>query len=595
MERNQDSLPTEMLINIFKYLNVGDRFAVGLTCQRWYEATRYQPFINDIRLEFREPIFGDTTSASCSLLESPRHFQNILFRTVSFNGAKPFLDRFGPHIREITFKDCTIGQRAFVRILKMVPDLRRLTIEHCRELFVSHRLLANELDQQILANNLQNVTTLSLANNRNLKDVQFERIVSLMPKLEDLDLSDCSIVSHEFDWLETSLARPMVASTSGLHYRYITQIIESRADRLKKLNFGSTCMDGHTLAKLVSFEALHLDALSLESCDRLPVDGIKGLVQAKSTLQHLDLSMLNTLTNACLHVVCQNLANLVSLKLRRCSALTDPGIMAVGQLRKLKILDISECWSITGRGIVKAIATQANYTLLELNVCAVNLCESAALKLADKFASLRLLELGHCSQSVSDLCLQIIFKNLIWLRNLNLDGCDKITDRGMTGIGMRQTVHNFEANMTAVATTPTEKNGQQQEPYNDNENSDYSIARLEGLQVLRLSKCSKLTDISLIHAFKLKELKKINLDKCPHISHLGIKHLVRNCPSLEAVDLSECLSITDEAIEMISTHLTRLRILKLLGCNQLTQTSLGYVFQNCQGLRVLDTRFCRNL
>ncbi|XP_019556634.3 F-box and leucine-rich repeat protein 13 [Aedes albopictus] len=639
-------LPMEILVKIFGYLNPGDRFAVGLTCKRWLEATQYQHFINDVCLNFYKTHFNDTTNPVLYLLKSFRSFQNVCFTQVDFNETEQFFSRFGLHIHELSFKACDIREKTFICMLMMVPNLRTLRVEGCRELLMSGRLFEPGPDQQILASTLENVTRLSLGFNRFLSDALFKRIVLLMPNLEDLDLTSCSISFHKGLYRKFYPGRPDDASENVLTFYYISQFIERQAHKLKKLNFSSTLIDGDALEVLAGFKLLNLESFDLNSCDQLTNPGITALAQAKTTLQYLDFSKSVRFTDSCLHKICHHLPNLVSLKVRRCRALTDLGIVEIVRLEKLQVLDISECESVTGQGIIKGIASKLNPTLLELYVSALNLCESSVTKIAECFPSLRVLDLSYCFHSVSDLCLQMIFKNLIWLRHLNLDCCDKISDSAMTGVGMLQKVQDFETNKTTVAQSVTPSSSasdeidqmppvpsrpstsniseepfkisirskaeqeivndalrkrammeicQQNEFHKDDASTGYSIDRLKGLRVLRLSQCNKLSDISLMYAFKLKELKEISLAKCQQISGVGIKSLVQNCPSLEVVDLSECHNVNDKAIEMIAIHLRRLQILSLERCFQLSDFSLDYIAIHCKALRSLDVRGCRNM
>uniref|UniRef100_A0A8D8K2P0 Uncharacterized F-box/LRR-repeat protein C02F5.7 n=1 Tax=Culex pipiens TaxID=7175 RepID=A0A8D8K2P0_CULPI len=638
-------LPMEILVEIFGYLNPGDRFQVGLTCKRWLEATQYQQFVNDLCLAFHKTHFSDSTSPVSGLLQSSRNFQNVVLSQVDFNETERFFSRFGENIYELSFKACDIREKTFTSILMSVPNLRTLRIEGCRELLMSGRLFESASDQAKLAETLQNVTTLSLACNRYLSDALFKRTVSLMPNLESIDLCGCHISFHKGLYRKFYPGRPDDASESVLTFYYISQFIERQADKLKSLNFSSTLIDGDALELLAGYENLQLETFNMNSCDQLTKPGISTLVQKQSSLQHLDFSRSVRFTDSCLVKICAHLPELKSLKIRRCRALTDLGIKQIVRLRKLQVLDISECESVTGQGIIQGIASSGpNPVLLELYVSALNLCESSVIKIAENFPSLRLLDLSYCFHSVSDLCLQIIFKNLIWLRHLNLDYCDKISDSAMTGVGMLQKVQDFETSKTTVPNTiepaaqqdpdeiepmpavqlpvnpPEElykislRSRAEQEIVNDamrkrammeicqqNEfkedavTSGLSIDRLKGLRVLRLSQCNKLSDISLMYAFKLKELRELSLAKCQQISIVGIKSLVRNCPSLEVVDLSECHNINDKSIELIAIHLKRLQTLSLDRCFQLSDFSLDYIAIHCKALRTLDVRGCRNM
>ncbi|XP_055531127.1 uncharacterized protein LOC129721996 [Wyeomyia smithii] len=640
-----NDLPMEILVKIFGYLTAADRLAAGITCKRWLEATQYQQFVNDVCLNFHKTHFSDTCSPVVHLLLSTSHFQSIVFSQVEFNETEQFFSRFGENILELSFKACDIRERTFNNILVLVPNIRSLRIEACRELLMSGRLF-DTVQQAELAQNLRNLTTLSLACNRYLSDALFKRIVSLTPNLVSLDLSGCSISFHKGLYRKFYPAQPDDASESVLTFHYISQFIERQATKLKTINFSSTLIDGDSLEILAGFENLRLDTLDLNACDQLTNSGITALAQKQNSLQHLDFSRSVRFTDSSLHKICAHLVNLKSLKVRHCRALTDLGIKELVSLTKLQVLDISECESITGQGIINGIASKPNLVLLELYVSALNLCESSAIKIAETFPSLRVLDLSYCFHSISDLCLQMIFKNLIWLRHLNLDYCDKISDSAMTGVGMLSKVQEYEecgmtlpkltsanfqnadeiepmpssSGRTFGAGSPDEMYKisirskaeqeivndamrkrammeicQQKQLLKDEVGSGFSINRLKGLRVLRLSQCNKLSDISLMYAFKLRELKEISLARCQQISIEGIRSLVQNCPSLEIVDLSECHNINDKAIELIAIHLKRLNTLSLDRCFQLSDFSLDYIAIHCKALRTLDVRGCRNM
>ncbi|XP_055593059.1 F-box/LRR-repeat protein 20-like [Uranotaenia lowii] len=625
-------LPMEILVEIFGYLNPGDRFAVGLTCKRWLEATQYQLFVNDVCFSFIKTHFGDNINPACNLLKSSRVFQTIIFSQVEFNDSDIFFSRFGENIQNLTFKACDIREKTFVNILTNTPNLRSLKVEGCRELLMPGRLFESETEKGVIAQNFRQITSLSLAYNRYLSDALFKRIVMLTPNLRSLDLSGCSISFHKGLYRKFYPGRPDDASENVLTFHYITQIITRQVDKIKDLNFSSTLIDGDALEVLSSLQNLRLDSIDLSLCDQLTNPGISALAQHQSFISYLDVSKSARFTDSSLLIVCKHMVNLKSLKLRRCRALTDQGVQHIAELKQLQVLDISECESVTGQGIIRGIATAQNPVLVELYVSALNLCESSVIKIAENFPSLRLLDMSYCFHSVSDLCLQIVFKSLIWLRHLNLDYCDKISDSAMTGVRMLQKVQDYELNKStvsnAVQVEPMSEEPQAQEEMfkislrskaeqeivndakrkkammeicqqnvvnKDDSCSEYTIDMLKGLRVLRLSQCNKISDISLIYSFKLIELKELSLAKCQQISIEGIRVLVKNCTSLEILDLSECHNINDKSVELIAIHLKRLQTLSLDRCFQLSDFSLDYIAIHCLNLRTLDVRGCRNM
>lgn len=97
--------------------------------------------------------------------------------------------------------------------------------------------------------------------------------------------------------------------------------------------------------------------------------------------------------------------------------------------QSFQILDISECELVTSSAITDGIAKNKNEKLQELYLSALIIDDKAILKITQNIQNLRVLDLSYCFNQMNDLCLQMISKNLIWLRELNLDFCDKVSVR----------------------------------------------------------------------------------------------------------------------------------------------------------------------
>lgn len=228
--------------------------------------------------------------------------------------------------------------------------------------------------------------------------------------------------------------------------------------------------------------------------------------------------------------------------------------------------------------------------------------------------------------------------------------CPQISDAGMTGLSMLNTVKSYENQSTETTSETTAQKVEENQPIaivrneiprenfrislrskaeeeivndarrkqallefceqtklSECEKSDYSVANLKGLKVLKLGNCNKITDVTLKYNFKFPELREINLTKCQQviqsrikmravnftvfsfqlqISIIGIQDLVNNCPSLEILNLSECHNINDKCIQLITEKLLRLTSLSLQRCHQLTDFTLDYIAINCKNLKV---------
>lgn len=485
---------------------------------------------------------------------------------------------------------------------------------------------------------LDQVTTLSLPQNRYLSDSLFSRMTKLMPKLTSVDLSFNSISFHRglYKKFYPTNCDDEVGSESVFTFHFIRKLVKSRAGMIKELNFNSTLIDGNTLEMISEIEDLKLESLHLRQCDQLTNDGFISLIKIQPQLTHLDLTFSVRITDPSVIVICENLKTLKVLKLRRCRALTDISVKMVADLPLLEVLDISECEALTSASIIDGIGKKRNEVLLELYLSALNIGGNVIAKVAENIPNLRVFDISCCFNHVDDVSVQMIFENLIWLRELNLDMCERISDGGLTGMEMKEKIRSFDNNKAndevgdkaepivsgsirlpdplpppiykislrtkaeeEIVTDALRKKAMMQMAMeinmDENSSSNISIARLRGLRVLRIGNCNKISDVSLIYNFKFHELKEINLSKCQQISIEGIRALVENCPSLEIVNLAECHSISDKCIELISTKLHRLTNLNISRCFQLTDYSLDYIALNCKRISELNVLGCRNM
>lgn len=620
----------QILIKIFEFLHPADRFFASQTCKRFLEVSDHYKFIDDSQLKFSKIMFSDNTAPVKSFTQSFRSFSNLSFLDVEFNECQKFWQKHGELVESLTIDSCDITVRKLKMILNETSNLVHLKIQNSRELFMSGRLF----DENDFL--LEHLTSLSLPNNRYLSDSLFSRMTKVMPKLSSLDLNSNSISFHRglYKKFYPINADDEDGSESVFTFHFIRKFVKNRADKIKELNFNSTLIDGNALETLSEIDDLHLTTLHLRQCDQLTNDGFISLIKVQPFLTHLDLTFSVRITDPSLIEICESLKSLKVLKLRRCRALTDVSVKMVVDLPLLEVLDISECEALTSAAIINGIASSKNEVLKEFYLSALNICENTIRKIAENIPNLLVLDLSFCFNHVDDVSIQMILKNLVLLRELNLDLCERISDAGLTGMSMKQKMENLDKKndeehveekcepivsgsiilpepprsqhfKISLRTKAEEeivgdamkKNAMMQMAMEinlqDQESSNYSIARLRGLRVLKLGSCNKISDVSLIYNFKLPELKEINLSKCQQISIVGIKALVENCPSLEVLNLSECHNISDKCIELIARKLPRLTTLNISRCFQLTDFSLDYIALYCKRIRELNVLGCR--
>ncbi|XP_013177189.1 PREDICTED: uncharacterized F-box/LRR-repeat protein C02F5.7-like [Papilio xuthus] len=613
-------LPFEVLVYLFKYLPKSDRKCASETCRSWYLAANAYCFLKNKVVVLYKSINSDEDSSNLSIFEnSASVYTNYLFNEVEISSKlNGFWDRTGENIKSLTFKNCDMCEKVFVNILQKCPNLESLNIESCKDLFMSGRLLEGKTDG-LLVNNLENLKSLSLSGNQYLTDALFSRFVKAAPALEHLNLSGCSLQFHlglvkKFYPSGTNIFEN--PSESVLTFYFVLQFILSHAQSIKTLQFSSTLIDGAALKSLSEAVNLELNTLEVHSCDQLTNTGILALTTHQVTLKELDIGLCTRVTDQSLVHICNNLINLENLNIQRCRAVTDLGISELHKLKKLKILNISQCELITKEGLRKGICAEENTVLEDLDIHSLNLDQTGVIMLSEKLPNLRSLDLSYCFNAVTDASIQVVFKNQVFLHTLKISHCDKVSDVGLTGMGKLQQDGNDDSPiMSNYDEAPTHQKihlGSRAEEEivrdaNRKKNvmkmceniltmdsfTGYSLARLKHLRELDMSGCNRMTDVSLRYAFNFKELVNLNFSRCQQITHEGVGHLVRNCPSIEYFNLTDCYNLKDDAVTEIVKGLRRLQTLELRGCNQLTDRSLEAIRTHCEKLKFLDVQGCR--
>ncbi|XP_045501759.1 F-box/LRR-repeat protein 2 [Colias croceus] len=612
-------LPYEVLVYIFKYLPKSDRKSASETCNAWYLAANDYCFLKKKVVILYKVDLNCETSPLEIFENSEIVYSNFLFKEVEIsNKLNSFWDKNGENIRCLTLQNCDVRELVFVNILQKCTNLETLNIENCKDLFMSGCLLEGKTDG-LVTDSLKNLKCLSLSGNQYLTDALFSRFVKTAPYLEELNLSACSLQFHLglvkrfYPPGSNIFENP---SESVLTFYFVLQYLVTRVKNIKRLLFSKTLIDGAALKLLSETEHLRLEYLQVYSCDQLTNTGILSLTAHQIYLKDLDIGLCSRVTDQSLVYICSNLTNLESLNIQRCRAVTDTGIAELQKLKNLKKINISQCELISKDGIKNGICFELNYVLEELDVNSLNLDQDGLIMISENLPNLKYLDISYCFNGVTDKSIQAIFKNQILLHTLKLSHCDKVSDAGLTGMGKiddetqdepvmsnyNESVSHNRIHLGSRAEEEIVRDAKRKhevmrmcEKLSMDSFSGYSLARIKSLKELDISGCNRITDVSLTYAFAFKELVNINLSRCQQITHEGIKHLVKNCPSIEYINLIDCYNLKDEAVIEIVKGLYRLQQLELRGCNQLTDKTLEGVKNHCQKLKFLDVQGCRNM
>lgn len=408
-----------------------DLFSASLTCRRWFDAAQHPKFASQIYIHIRDsPLLQTSTAPIATFLQSIRCYSKIVFDEVDVGQVGPsFWQHLGGTTQELSFRNCDIPEKKCLNILKEFQCLDRLEIENCREVFMSGCLLDKEHDRNAITGALASVQTLSLIHNRYMTDALLNKFGSLMPKLNELNLSGCDISFHNGVYRKFYPATEKEPSKCVLTFQFIAEFIKQRANALKTLDFSETLIDGGALTILARLDGLKLLSLKLNACHQLTNNEIINFMYAQqSTLVELELTFSVRFTDQALIAVAKLLTNLRVLKVGRCRAITDVGVEAIVNLKQLSVLNVCGCKQLTSHCIVNGLALTRNDRLTELYLSALNICEIAIMCIAKNLPNLRVLDLSYCKNGVTDVAVQFIFKHLRWLRILSLDHCNLVSN-----------------------------------------------------------------------------------------------------------------------------------------------------------------------
>lgn len=567
-------------------------------------------------------------------LKCQRPYRSYWLEEVTFGQAQELLAHIGKTATEMTFDNADMGDKQFYAFMRQLTHLESLTVTQCSPLFMSGSFLDGNSD---LGGALTKIRHLSLKHNQYLSDAILLRLTSLIRGIETLDMSGCHIAYHNaihrrFYPNDSLAAHP---SESILTFKFLARVANHHRNHLKELNLSHTMISGPALQSLATSEngdgGLSLQRLRLTGCRQLNTSGVKTFLCTQPNLVVLDLADTLCVNDDCVTAIVEALPKLKDLNISGCAGITNRGAALLGNLKQLKSLNISRCDGITTDGLTQGIARTSNRVLMYLYMTHLSVCEESIKCIARNCTELRVLNVGHCGNGVTDASVQCIVENLRWLRELSLEDCFRLTDAALTGINISKLEMQNSANPTSARlenfhpTAPSSlherENLRSSTPpqsmkislrskaeedivrdanrkrvmfaaYELNLVDDhtvvdgFSIQQLKGLRSLNLKGCNKITDVSLKYGLKFIELQHLFLSNCQQISLFGMETLVVNCPSIEELDLSDCYNINDNTIKLVTAKLSRLRALHISGCTQLTDHSLDAILVNCKCLQV---------
>ncbi|KAJ8919837.1 hypothetical protein NQ315_006366 [Exocentrus adspersus] len=241
------------------------------------------------------------------------------------------------------------------------------------------------------------------------------------------------------------------------------------------------------------------------------------------------------------------------------------------------------------------------------SLCLMGASDEDALDLVNTFplASKHIHTLSLRCSSISDRGLESLLDHLQALYELELAGCNEITEAGLwaclnpriVSLTLTDCINVADEAVGAVAQLLPALYEFSLQAYHvtDAALGYFSPKQSNSLNVLRLHSCWEITNhgvVNIVHS--LPNLTVLSLSGCSKITDDGVELIAENLQKLRSLDLSWCPRITDAALEYIACDLNQLEELTLDRCVHITDIGIGYI-STMLSLASLYLRWCSQI
>lgn len=359
----------------------------------------------------------------------------------------------------------------------------------------------------------------------------------------------------------------------------------------KQLN-RQICCKTHCFIILIKLNLLNIkDLINLMHTNNYYYDIVRNTANTLD-FRNLNLKELNIFNNV------RIFPNLKKLHLSGHTKLTNTGITnIINYNNKINELTLSRSKfksfkNVTDTGIVSITTLLPNLTSLNLSGC-YKITDIGVTAIATNYRSknLKYLNLSRCT-NITDIGVSVIANNLFKLEELNLAGanypcltCTKnITDIGIIAIAYN--LYNLKS-LNLSGNNKITKVGL---------NTLFESKNMLNLTSLNLNGFNYIEDDCVeILVTNLKHLKHLNLSMCDNITYKSAFAIATNLPCLTSLDLSMCNNITDKGVFAIANNLPYLTSLNLSMCDNITKYSIEIINIKLPNINYLNFAHCRHL
>ncbi|PRD28939.1 UNVERIFIED_CONTAM: F-box/LRR-repeat protein 16 [Trichonephila clavipes] len=186
----------------------------------------------------------------------------------------------------------------------------------------------------------------------------------------------------------------------------------------------------------------------------------------------------------------------------------------------------------------------------------------------------RIRQIGLRCSGITDKGLEVLLGGLPSIVQLELSGCNEVTDAGLwaslnpriVSLTLADCINVADETVAAITQLLPSLYELNLQAYHvtDSALCFFSPRQTTSLCILRLRSCWELTNhglLNLVHS--LPNLVQLSLSGCSKISDDGVELLAENLRQLRHLDLSWCPRVSDTALESIASELSQLEELTL--------------------------------
>ncbi|KFK26555.1 hypothetical protein AALP_AA8G263800 [Arabis alpina] len=460
-------------------------------------------------------------------------------------------------LRDLRMDKClSLSDVGLARIVLGCSKLNKVSLKWCMEI--------SDLGIDLLCKKCKDLKSLDVSYLKITNDSI--RSISLLPKLEVLDMVSCPLIDDAgLELLENaspSLQAIDVTRCDGVSFSSLISIVSGHPNiqhlrashcvsevsasvlqHIKALKHLKTiCIDGARVSdsslETLSSSCRSLTEVGMSRCVHVTDIGMMGLARYCLNLKTLNLACCGFVTDVAISAVAVSCRNLETLKLESCHKITEKGLQSLGSYSKLlQELDLTDCYGVNDRGL-EYISNCSNLLRLKLGLCS-HFSDKGLFHIGSKCFKLLELDLYRCT-GFGDDGLAALPRGCKSLNRLIISYCSELTDTGVE-----------------------------------------QIRQLEHLSHLELRGLKKITGAGLSAiACGCKKLAYLDLKLCENIDDSGFWALAYFSRNLRQINLCNC-SVSDTALCMLMSNLSRVQDVDLVHLSRVTVEGFEFALRAC--------------